>query len=390
MRDEFGEIDPDEIDIIEADPGAFGPAPRADGAGEGDGTNGAGPTTSPRRSRRTLVIAIGAALLVAAAATVIVWRPWSSDDHHLSLPSHTVAAATLTERLVLDRPPVDPTSSAIGAPGGGETTFGDQFADAEGYFFVGPNAKMTFDGSSEGQWAAFYAVPKDSDNAPSITVEDGKEGGTVQGAPATIDQQGPGQLVEVEFGPVDGYLISVASSGLSKQQALALAEVVGVENGIPVVRDSTALLDLQPLGSMAAYAATYELLLSAQSGGAFPTERTVSVQYGTDENAVSVTSREVSDKEWLKMAEFVLGGAADHTVHGHPAIAVETTGRGFGADATIVCWEEGGRMIMVTGHDDVDATLLLAESVRPATDEEWDAVVAVQGQGQFDSFGFES
>ena len=45
MRDEFGEIDPDELDIIEADPGDSGPAPRPDDPGQGDGAAAPGTGT---------------------------------------------------------------------------------------------------------------------------------------------------------------------------------------------------------------------------------------------------------------------------------------------------------------------------------------------------------
>ncbi|MBI4882489.1 MAG: hypothetical protein HY826_00375 [Actinobacteria bacterium] len=48
-----------------------------------------------------------------------------------------------------------------------------------------------------------------------------------------------------------------------------------------------------------------------------------------------------------------------------------------------MAWVEGGRLIVVTGPDDVAATLALAESVRPATTDEWAEVTAL-AQRQID------
>jgi hypothetical protein len=42
-----------------------------------------------------------------------------------------------------------------------------------------------------------------------------------------------------------------------------------------------------------------------------------------------------------------------------------------------VLWWEGGRVILVAGDGDLSATFDLAETVRPATDEEWAEVEAL-------------
>jgi len=377
MRYAFGEFDPDEIDIIEPDPRAFGPAAHS------PLTEAATNDPSLRRRRRPALIA-GAAILATLTATTAIWRPWGHDNRQLSLPTATVANATMTERLVIGDAASAPSGSwlptSIAAPA---------FAgldDAVGYFFAAPGATMSFDGTGNGRWAAFTAIPEDSDGATPVRPGNAAGITTVQGAPAQITPRTTVAQLEVSFGPIDGYMFSLASAGLSRIETLALAEVVGIDDGVPVVRDRNALRDLRPLGSIASYYSVVNLLISAQ-GSSIPAVGTVSVEYGERDTSVTLASHAVEDPLWRQMAEFILRGRSDRSVHGQQAIAValHDLDVGAGAGTTVVCWEEGGRMIMLTSHVGVDATVSLAASVRPATDEEWSAIVSVEGRGSFSS-----
>jgi hypothetical protein len=363
MRDAFGEIDPDEIDIIDPDPTAFGPVPA-------DPDAPAAADDAPRRRRPAWLIPVaGVGVLVLAALGVLVWQPWSGDDT-VSLPSPQADPPTLSGELVFGAPPAELTSSWLGNGAEEVNFFGDETI---GYFFAEPGAAFDLESSDRGRWAAFTAAPVSPEDGDPM---EGREGTkvTVQGVPGVLT---PGPLAQLDFGPVDGMVYSVAGAGLTNEELVALGEAVGVDDGVPVVDNRGALLGMEPIGSFASYR-TIAALMILGGGDGFQQNDMVTVHYGTAPGW-SVSSAASLDETSLPMLEFVFGAASGHTVHGLPAVATDKSPLQLfdGGDATIVAWVEGGRLIVVTGPDDVEATVALAESVRAASDDEWVAVAEV-------------
>lgn len=385
MRDEFGEIDPDEIDILDADPDAFAALPQPPDDPD------APPGAVARHRPRWLVPALVASAISLVAAGVLVWQPWADDTDTggVSFPSGTTAdAETLTEQLVFGDPPGVLADASIGSDDDQFIGFG---ADAVGYFFAEPSAKFQFGEGGAGRWAAFFAVPADSDDAPDVDVDiEGATAGTVQGSPASITVEA--QLLSVSFGPVGGRMFSVATSDLSRAETLAFAEAVSVDGETAVIDDSTVLGEMLPLGDVDDYFGALQLVLQLSAFGQLGGDA-VSVRYDGDGdgngdgngNEGFTVGSVAAGEHSLEMLQFVFGegaGAASTiSVHGLPAIAA-TADEQFMGDGSIafVAWVEGGRLVMVSGPDDPDALVTLAETVRPATGEEWAEIVVLAAQ----------
>lgn len=362
-----------EIELIDADPDAFGPTERP-----------ARPPRPPRRPRPWLApLAFGVAAALVAAAAFVAWRPW--DERRtisLRFPTSDDAAPTLTERLVLDEPPATLGAASLGLAVDGTQSSLANLEGATGHFFAEPEATVGFGQASAGRWAAFFAVPEDRSTAPSIRTSSAVI--TVQGAPGQLITSVGNRTIDLTFGPIDGLMYSVVTSELTQQETLAFAGAVSAEGDASIVRDSTALARLRPVGSIADFVAALRLVAGAiepaneQAG-------VVSAQYGADTDRVSVTSRSAT-AEILPMLRFLLGATErDTTVHGEPAL-VFTADDGdplAGSDelGTIVAWVEGDRAVMVSGQEDAATTTSLAETVRPATDEEWAEVTRLSRAG---------
>ncbi|MCE9622264.1 MAG: hypothetical protein K8R99_07975 [Actinomycetia bacterium] len=380
MRDAFGEIDPDEIDIIdliEFDADAF-PADRDADRDEAK-TTAQPEQTKPSHRRRRLIAAAVTGVIGLAAAGLVAWSPWTDDDESLSFPDGDAPELSRTAELVFDDLPAPLTAASLGSGTTDDSGFGSLGA-GEGYFFAEPGAGWSFDAQTNGTWVAFLALPEGDESAPDMTVDDGETTATVQGAPAVISSNLG--FREISFGPSDGLMFSVVSSGLSLAESLAFAEAVGVDGGVPIVRDDTVIGSMLPVGDVADYSvATGTVFAAISAFGEMP--GTVSVHYGDflTGAAYSIASRAAVSESTLAMVRFVLGADEERRVHGQPAIAVDQPANMFGGAAadmrSIVAWVEGGRLIIVCGPDDVEATLALAETVREATDNEWAEVVEV-------------
>jgi len=377
MRDEFGEIDPDEIDIIdlvEPDVSAFA----AHGESE----------LPAAAHRRRWVLAAGVTSAVGiAVAGLLVWSPWREDNTR-SFADSATPELTLTDELVFDIPPAELTASSLGTATTDDSFLGT-FGEYEGYFFAEQGVSWdVFSGQSTGRWAAFFAAKQEDEDGPDMEVDDRETAGAVQGAPAVV---GPvdGGIREITFGPVDGLMFSVVSSGMSLTDSLTFAEAVGVDDGVPTLSNASVIGAMLPIGDMADYDVAVSTMIAATSP-LFAQPGVVSVHYGDfsmdgelneDSVGYSIATRPLVGDPTLGMLRFTLGGEEGHSVHGLPAIVVDKVGDrlGFagGQGSSLVAWVEGGRLIIVTGPDDVDATLALAESVRPATQDEWVEVVAV-------------
>lgn len=375
MRDEFGEVDPDEVDIIDI----FDPDADVFGAESGEA-----PFLAPYRRPRWVMPTAVAGVVAIAVSGFLVWAPWSGNAT-TSFGSGDAPELTLTERLVFDDPPAELAGSELGEPS--SNAFFGGFEDAEGYFFAEPGVTADFfSGESTGRWAAFFAVPESEDD---LDVPDGPQT-IVQGVPARISTNDNEQ--QIEFGPVNGQMFSVVTSGMPLTESLEFANAVSVENGTPTVTRG-ALGDMQPIGDVADYTTVLTTLFATTDFGSQP--GVVLVQYGEvtidDEGDVGLlyalaTQPVVSDRT-LGMLHFLFGETASAVVHGQPAVVVDQTDEI--SEAAFVIWVEGGRIIVVIGPSDATSILELAESVRPATDDEWAEVEAVERTSGFDDFPVE-
>jgi hypothetical protein len=205
---------------------------------------------------------------------------------------------------------------------------------------------------------------------------------TVQGAPGRLLTSVGNRTIEVTFGPVAGMIYSVVTSELSQAEALAFADTAAVDGDTASMRDAAALGDMRPIGSMTDFVAAWGLVIGASD----PTSvlpGVVSAQYGPEGGRMGVTSRGATTKI-VPMLRFLLGVSDDDArVHDLPALVLPMDAgdplSGPDTLGTIVAWVEGDRLVLVSGPHDVDAITALAESVRPATDEEWTEVQRVAG-----------
>ena len=375
MRDAFGEIDPDEIDIIGADPLVFGPLPRSTAA-----TGDRAASLAPRRRRWVRPAAIGGivALSVAAVAgALLVWQPWESHGGiRVSFPTGNTTTAEMTDELVFAEPPADLSAAALGEVAPGQGGGLNSLRSGEGYLFAEPGATFGTGRGGAGRWATFFAFPAES---PDVrTVGDGTGSGpntvTVQGAPGLLTTSIGSRTTQIDFGPLGGYMYTVATFELSRADSLAFAESVSLDHGTPVVNDSTVLGDMRPLGSIADFATVFGMVVAIGEPG-FPQAGIVSAQYGSGDHQYSVTSHPTTTSA-MTMVSFFLGAGQTVTVHGQPGLAFEIDAvdplLAFGSGSgTVIAWVEGGRLVIVTGPDGVVATSALAKSVRTATDAEW-------------------
>ena len=356
MRDAFGEIDPDEVDVIDfiaPDASAF------------ESRDESFETTIDTRSRRWVVPAAVASVVGLAAAGLLVWSPWR-EDNTKSFPESPTPELTFTEQLVFDNPPAELSSASLGEATDNEFGF-SSFADAEGYFFAEPGVSWDiFGGQSSGTWAAFFAESADSENAPDLTVESGETGGRVQGAPAVFAPTQDG-VREITFGPVDGLVYSVVTSGMSLAESTAFAEAVGVNDDIPTVANESVLGDMNAIGDIADYGVVFSTVFGALSSFGVQAG-VVSVHYGdfleeVGGDAYSIASQPMPSNSTIAMLRFAFGGEEGKTVHGQPAVLIDAQqdalSIGGGQVTSAVAWVEGGRLVVVAGPDDIAATLAL-------------------------------
>lgn len=355
---------PQRIEIIAADPTAFGHA-----AAESAAPDGKVRRRLPRPSTPVLIAAL---VLAALVAGVLVWQPWSEDSSGvLSLPDGAPTVPEMASELVLDNPPGPATAAGLGLEGDWTLLLA---ADLRiGYVVAGPGAHPELSGQDTGRWASFSATPEDDPLAPRVD----EQTTTIQGAPAMLLDTGNPLLRFVVFGPVDGWLFEVRTNRLSERETLRLAESVGVRDGVPVVTDRAALADLEPIGSTAALDGLFRLV-NTPGDSAIPAQDTVFVKYGSGASAAAVASITAPTDDMTAMFDFVFPSGRAVTVHDQPAVAIGgAAALGLSTFQTVVVWVEGGRIVMAGGMGGIDDTVALAESVRRATVDEWAEVALV-------------
>jgi len=319
---------------------------------------------------------VSAIAVVAVVATLVTWKPWVDDFRfRLAFPTAPPVEPTLTERLVFDDPPDALSLASVGA---GEDGF-NNLTGADGYLFAETNATFNLGRDGTGRWATFFTGRSDAD-AQNVPSGDGGLDVIVQGAPGTILTSIDSQNIQLNFGPIDGKIISVVTSELTKGETLAFADASMFDDGVPVITDAVAISGLEPLGSISRFGGVFAFVATA-ANPASAQPKIVTAQYGPEGKRFSVTSHATGEND-LELLSFFLGGEIDSQVHGQRALThvanPPDSSLAFGTEfGSIVAWVEGGRLIMVTGKLPVDELLQLAESVRAATEGEWAEVASV-------------
>lgn len=369
-----GRRDFEVIELIAADPTAFGGPPL-----EG----GAAPVDRPTPTHRSAVpgVTMGLlALLVGAVLVAVALPPLHSSPRAarvLSFPPLRRQLSTLDGHLVFAEAPGRPSSAGLGTVGSDGRSAPSSLSDLTGYLFAAPDAHFTLSGEGSGRWAGFWSAPHGSLDDPGPI---GTPDAQVQGSPASIDTYGNETVIV--FGPIDGRTFSVRAHDLDREASLRFAEAVAIRDGVPTITDDRALADMRPVGSIAEYGAALGVLLTP-GPSAIPSANLVFVQYEAGEapcaacrgrRSYTLASYPAPHESMLPMLRFLMPQGHERTVRGTTGwvvgdgVSPDLLGSGTG---TLVAWVEGGRLITVLGPGDELATLALAESIRPATDDEW-------------------
>lgn len=359
------------IELIEADPTAFGgqPAEGATGrAAEVDEHHAAHRSAVPGVTMGVLALLL-AAVLVAVALPPL--RAVERTGRVLSFPPLRRQLSTLDGHLVFAEPPGEVSSAGLGAVSSDGRVGPSALRDLTGYLFAASGAHFTLSGEGSGRWAAFWSAPAGSIDDPGPVSTPTTQ---VQGAPASVDDYGDETVVV--FGPVDGRTFSVRTHDLGSAASLRFAEAVAIRAGVPTITDDRALADLQPVGSIAEYGAALDVVLTPGES-AIPSTNLVFVQYAGEASRYTLASVPAAHETMLPMLHFLMPQGHEREVRGTTGWVVgdgltpDLLGSGTG---TLVAWVEGGRLILVIGPDDELSTLALANSIRPASDDEWDEV----------------
>lgn len=305
---------------------------------------------APNRWRQALTVL---AVLGVTAAAAVAWWPKTKPPEWRVFHTAPVPAAGLTNELVFDQPPGRLVSATL-------PPSPVDIKPALGYVFGEPDGTML-----TRRWAAFRTRSTgDADAAPAAP-----DVPQVNGVAAEVQRVRVRD--NVTWGPVAGRTWDVTTNMLDEAQSLDFANHVGVVNGDPALAYQYQLAGMQPVGSVAALDCVKLLTDSFQGnhgrGAAQPTLLT----WGTIEDSVSLGSI-AAPADSLPLVGFVLGPSRPTTVHGLPAVLIASPVLA----GPVVAWLEDGRLIMVAGDATAEELLALAESVRPATDVEWQAIAS--------------
>ena len=346
------------VDLIDVDPEVF-----VDSASRHDR-----PSDRPRQ----VLKAIG--LLAVIAVAVAIWWPRTTPPEWQVFQPAVVPAAGLTEELVFDNPPGMLVAADLG-PGPADVK------PELGYVFAGPGGTML-----TRRWASFRAK---STNLPDVLAPgDGVSVGDV-----AVEVRRVRVRHYLEWGPLDGHTWTATTNLFDQDEAIEFANHVAIIEERPALAHRYELGEMQPIGSTAALDCVVMLtsLLAGDRllGPVMPTVLTWATagNVGSDpafEGAVSLSSIS-APSDALPLVEFVLGAGRSITIHGLPAVVVESKVLG-----PIVAWLEDGRLIMVAGERPDEDLITLAESVRPATSGEWRVASRTASRSEGDvSFGFD-
>lgn len=315
------------IDLIEVDPEVF-----VDDAGR-----------STRRPRSALR-AVGLVSVISVAA--VAWWPRSEPPEWNVFHPAVVPAAGMTDELVFDQPPGELSGTDL-APAPVDVR------PALGYVFGEPGG--TFLGR---RWASFRTRWNGRGDAPAAT-----EGPIVGGVSAEVRRLRVRRFVE--WGPLDGLDWTVTTNRFKEAETIDFANHVAIIDELPALANGYDLGGMVPVGSIAALDCVVMLTSLFDGdrllGPVMPTlVRWESPLYNSALGSIAAPS------DALPLVEFVLGEGRAVTVHGQPAVAI--TSSRFGP---VIAWLDDGRLIMVQQDVSDEELITLAESVRPASEDEW-------------------
>lgn len=326
----------------------------------------------PRRWRWISGLAVVAVL--AAGIALAVSRPWSDDS---AAPSTTEPAAQLTNQLIVDQPPGDLTLTAALPAGPRQAEPSDDvivLADPTTVGVVFASEGATF---QRGRFMALYASPLDE--ADQFADDEGDEI-NVRGMPGRLAMGGDDVSIAY-WGPDDNdYRYSIAANGFDAAAMLAAAEAFRVDDGVAVI-DGGVVGDLQPVGEVRTLFLAFQLVSAVDIGETSPEVTTV--VYGDPfAGGLQLSSVPSPEEDPLRMFSFLFGSTTPATIHDQPAIVAENSADLM--EGSAVAWVEGGQLIVLSGQLPVPELISAAQSVRPASAEEWavvEKVGAIPGLG---------
>lgn len=343
-------IDDLRIELIDDDPSVFGPVT-------------APPPPVPRP--RWVVPAAVAACLAVAAATLLVWQPWQDEPE-----------PPLSNRLALRNQPFNEVLSVMI-----DAAWVGQSAGEVGLVYADSDAVFPRFTAGKGRSAWWMAYAADS-RAPSFAGVLSSR--LVQGrsAAVTTDLSGATQL---DFGPIDGRRFTVITHGLSADETAAIGEQIGVVDGEPVVRDTSVLLGMEPIGTLAEFDTAVALAGGDWAVAQLPHTEVVYIE---GDGRAEIDSVADSDGSIERLLTMLLDADQQPTVDRRDVWTADVSEIGDGRIRSLVAWRERERLIVVRGSYDVADTLATADTAVELNEAEWQRIAAQAtppGAGGFDS-----
>jgi hypothetical protein len=306
---------------------------------------------------------LAAVAVLAAGAGLAITRPWQTNS---AGPDSTVPPAQLTNQLLVGEPPGDLELSAAQPAGQRDSLASDDVVVLADPSTVG--AVFAEDGATleNGRFVALYASPLDA--ADQFNDDPDGESVTIRGMQGTISAE-EDELSVVYWGPDDNdYRYGVAASRFERADVLQLAEGFTVDDGVAVIA-SDAVADLRPLGEVRTLFLSFQLTIGMSADETSPEITTLLYGDPFDEG-VQLSIVPTPEDDPLPMFSFLFSTTTPATVHGQAAV-VATGGVDFGEDSSLVAWVEGGQLIVLSGSLPPGELVRAAQSVRPASAEEW-------------------
>jgi len=284
--------------------------------------------------------------------SVLVWQPWHRESKWRTFAAPEQVTPTLGHELIFDQAPGVVIDNVVPPP-----RVGGAAEPVVGHVFAAPFATYT-----SRRWVVFRARGTSAPDLPP-TMDDT----SVHGVQAEF--QNVRVRSELTWGPFGGFRWSMQSNLLTEAELIAIAEAVGVSGGSAAIARSFDLADLQPLGSAHEFDTAFalqRLLLGRLQSDAF--DATLLHYEHPDTGIRTLLGSVAADPDVLPFAQFMFGEGRSITVHGQPGWIIDSRTLG-----NVVVWYEGGRLVAAVGTLPVDQMIALAESVRPATEQEWAA-----------------
>lgn len=170
------------------------------------------------------------------------------------------------------------------------------------------------------------------------------------------------------FGPLEGGVVSIRSQGVAPETVLTYARGLRVVDGIAVLAENTVTTSIPLLATSSTGSGYWGFIYGNGNDSSNVSYTDTS---GNGNGAVNINTSRPPAADPFPVIRFLLDEPRDATVHGQPAVVGTQDATFGGVEDTLVAWIEGGRYVVVSaplGHDEL---LELAESVRPANDNEW-------------------